>query len=122
MILALYAEQGDGFLDRLRGMFAFVLYDGARDRWLIARDHLGIIPLYTGRDAEGTLHVASELKALVPVCTHVAVFPPGHLWTSGEPEPRRWWSRPWQRCENVASCTTDQAALAAALDDACAAI
>ena len=58
VILALYAERGDDFLDDLRGMFAFVLYDGERDRWLVARDHLGIIPLYWGRDAEGTLHVA----------------------------------------------------------------
>ena len=99
-------------------MFAFVLYDQEQDRWLIARDHLGIIPLYTGRDADGTLHVASEMKALVPVCTQVEVFPPGHLWTSGEPAPRRWWSRDWQSWEGVAGCTTDRAALTAALDDA----
>jgi asparagine synthase (glutamine-hydrolysing) len=118
VILALYAEQGDAFVDRLRGMFAFVLYDQARDRWLIARDHMGIIPLYYGRDAAGTLHVASEMKALVPVCTQVAVFPPGHLWVSGEAAPRRWWTRPWQSWEGVQDAATDRAALTAALDDA----
>jgi asparagine synthase (glutamine-hydrolysing) len=118
VILALYAERGDDFLDELRGMFAFVLYDQARDRWLIARDHLGIVPLYWGRDDAGTLHVASELKALVPVCAEVAVFPPGHLWSSDEPAPRRWWRRDWQSWEGVEKCTTDRAALTAALDDA----
>ena len=118
VILALYAERGDDFLDELRGMFAFVLYDQARDRWLIARDHLGLVPLYWGRDDAGTLHVASELKALVPVCAEVAVFPPGHLWSSDEPAPRRWWRRDWQSWEGVEHRTTDRAALAAALDDA----
>ena len=118
VILALYAEHGEGFLDQLRGMFAFVLYDEARGRWLIARDHMGIIPLYTGYDAEGTLHVASELKALEPVCREVAVFPPGHLWMSGQKAPRRWWRRDWQSWDGVKDATTDRAALAAALDDA----
>ncbi|HPF69106.1 MAG TPA: asparagine synthase B, partial [Candidatus Krumholzibacteria bacterium] len=118
VILALYAEHGDAFVDRLRGMFAFVLYDQAKGRWLIARDHMGIIPLYYGYDDAGTLHVASELKALVPVCTRVAVFPPGHQWSSGEAAPRRWWSRSWQAWEGVEACRTDRGALAAALDDA----
>ncbi len=118
VILALYSEQGENFLDSLRGMFAFVLYDQTRDRWLIARDHLGIIPLYYGRDTAGTLHVASEMKALEPVCDEVAVFPPGHLWSSGQEAPRRWWRRDWQSWEGVAGCTTDKAALKAALDDA----
>ncbi len=118
VILALYAEHGSTFLDRLRGMFAFVLYDQDQDRWLIARDHMGIIPLYFGRDAAGTLHVASEMKALVPVCEQVEVFPPGHLWLSGEPAPRRWWHRTWRSWEGVEACTTDRAALTAALDDA----
>ncbi|MBK8164418.1 MAG: asparagine synthase B [bacterium] len=118
VILALYAEQGDAFVDRLRGMFAFVLYDQARGRWLIARDHLGIVPLYTGRDEAGTLHVASELKALEPVCREVTVFPPGHLWTSGQTTPRRWWRRDWQTWEGVEHRVTDRTALAAALDDA----
>lgn len=118
VILALYEERGDDFLDLLRGMFAFVLYDEARDRWLIARDHMGIVPLYVGTDEAGTLHVASELKALEPVCREVSVFPPGHVWTSEEPAPRRWWRRDWQTWEGVAGCVTDRAALTAALDDA----
>jgi hypothetical protein len=69
VILALYRERGADFLGELQGMFAFVLYDAEADRYLVARDHMGIVPLYTGRDAEGRLYVASEMKALVPVCT-----------------------------------------------------
>ncbi|MGD9548228.1 MAG: asparagine synthase B [Candidatus Krumholzibacteriia bacterium] len=118
VILALYAEHGDGFLDRLRGMFAFVLYDQELQRWLIARDHLGIIPLYLGWDAAGTLHVASEMKALTPVCVRVETFPPGHLWCSGEPAPRRWWARDWQSWDGVKDRRTDPEALQGALEDA----
>jgi asparagine synthase (glutamine-hydrolysing) len=118
VILGLYARYGDDFADRLRGMFAFCLYDAGRDRWLIARDHQGIIPLYWGRDAEGTLHVASEMKALAPVCADVQVFPPGHQWSSGEDAPRRWWTPSWRSWEGVAACGTDRAALRDALDDA----
>ncbi len=118
IMLALYEEHGDDFVDMLRGMFAFVLYDEAKDRWLIARDHMGIVPLYVGTDEAGTLHVASELKALEPVCREVSVFPPGHLWTSDDVAPRRWWRRDWQSWEGVAGCVTDRAALKAALDDA----
>lgn len=118
VILALYAEHGEHFLDQLRGMFAFVLYDQKRDSWLIARDHMGIIPLYYGYDEAGTLHVASEMKSLEPVCREVAVFPPGHLWLKGQKAPRRWWRRDWQSWEGVEHCATDRAALTAALDDA----
>ncbi|MBM4343751.1 MAG: asparagine synthase B [Deltaproteobacteria bacterium] len=99
VILPLYEQHGVQFLDRLRGMFAFVLYDnGAADgkpRWLIARDAIGIIPLYVGRTADGTLVVASEMKALVGVCTTVKAFPPGHYQTQDDAAPVRWWHRDW---------------------------
>ncbi|HZD04701.1 MAG TPA: asparagine synthase B, partial [Longimicrobiales bacterium] len=77
------------------GIFAFVLYDGARERYVIARDPIGVVPLYMGRDDRGQLHVASEMKALVPVCRHVEEFPPGHVLDSLEGEIRRWYRRPW---------------------------
>lgn len=118
VILALYHELGDDFIAALNGIFAFVLYDAERDRWLIARDHMGIIPLYTGRDEEGNLHVASEMKALVPVCREVAEFPPGHLWTSDEAEPRRWYHRPWRGYEAVAGTPAHPAMLRGALEGA----
>ena len=95
VILPLYRERGTEFLDALNGIFAFVLYDGARERYVIARDPIGVVPLYMGRDDRGQLHVASEMKALVPVCRHVEEFPPGHVLDSLEGEIRRWYRRPW---------------------------
>jgi len=118
IILALYRERGDGFVDALNGIFAFVLYDAERDRWLIARDHMGIVPLYTGRDDEGNLHVASEMKALVPVCREVAEFPPGHLWASGQPEPVRWYHRGWRAYDAVAGAPAEPRMLREAMEAA----
>lgn len=96
IILPLYRDFGARGLDMLEGMFAFVLFDAANKAYLIARDHLGIVPLYTGRDAAGNLLVASEMKALAPICRTVQTFPPGHYLASAEgPEPKRYWSRDW---------------------------
>ena len=119
VILALYRERGADFLDELNGIFAFVLYDAARDRYLVARDHLGIVPLYMGRDAEGTLHVASEMKALVPVCPDVREFPPGHVLDSAAGgEPRPWYIRAWREYKAVRGGPSDPAIVRGALEDA----
>jgi asparagine synthase (glutamine-hydrolysing) len=118
VILPLYREHGADFLDLLNGIFAFVLYDAERDRWLIARDHLGIVPLYTGRDERGNLYVASEMKALVPVCRTVAEFPPGHVWESGDAGPRPWYRREWRDYDAVAGRPAESAAIRTALEDA----
>ena len=75
VILALYKDKGADFLDELNGIFGFALYDAAEDAYLIARDHMGIIPLYMGWDQNGTFYVASELKALEGVCTKIELFP-----------------------------------------------
>ena len=98
VILGLYAEQGSGFVDRLNGIFAFVLYDAEQDRYIVARDHMGIVPLYTGRDDEGRFFVASEMKALMPVCRSVEEFPPGHVLDSadGDAVPKPWYHRAWR--------------------------
>ncbi|TVR01636.1 MAG: asparagine synthase B [Deltaproteobacteria bacterium] len=102
VLLPLYREHGEAFLDLLEGMFAFVLWDEDSGSALIARDPIGIIPLYMGRDTEGRLVVASEMKALTPVCGHVEPFPPGHvLNTADGAGPRRWWTRPWRAFEAV---------------------
>ena len=101
VILALYREHGADFLDKLVGIFAFVLYDAEQDRYLIARDPMGVMPLYTGRDEHGTLLVASEMKALVPVCKQIETFPPGHVWDSAVGEPVRYYTRDWMDYEPV---------------------
>ena len=122
VILALYEEYGADFLDRLNGIFAFVLYDARTKSWLVGRDHLGIIPLYQGRDAAGNLYVASEMKALVPVCTQLWEFKPGQyqLGGGGQParDPVRYYDRAWTSYENVRDVVTDRAALKRGLEDA----
>ncbi len=117
VILPLYQAQGAGFLDRLRGMFAFVLFDAARDHWLIARDPIGIIPLYTGLDEQGRLYVASEMKALMDVCTQVQEFPPGHVWQSGDEAPVAYFQPAWREFDAVSTQPTDRERLAGALED-----
>lgn len=96
VILALYAKKGVGFLDDLNGIFAFALYDVENDTYLIARDHMGVIPLYMGWDANGTFYIASELKALEGYCTKIELFPPGHYLCSTDGEIKRWYERDWQ--------------------------
>ncbi len=120
VILPLYEQSGVQFLDQLRGMFAFVLYDSGGDgqpRWLIARDAIGIIPLYVGRTADGTLVVSSEMKALVGVCTTVKAFPPGHYQTQDDAAPVRWWQRDWFEVDAVPDHPLDLRRLHDALVD-----
>jgi asparagine synthase (glutamine-hydrolysing) len=80
----LYQDKGIDFLEELNGIFAFVLYDEKRDEFLIARDPIGVIPLYIGYDADGTVYVASELKALEGQCQRYEPFLPGHYLWSGD--------------------------------------
>jgi len=118
VLLALYREKGVDFLDDLNGIFAFALYDVDQQAYLIARDHMGIIPLYMGWDAEGTFYVASELKALEGVCTKIELFPPGHYWFSKDAQPVKWYQRDWVDFEAVKDNTTSIEQLHDALADA----
>jgi asparagine synthase (glutamine-hydrolysing) len=118
VILPLYLEKGPDFLEDLIGMYAFCLYDDERDRWMIARDPIGIIPLYYGHDSNGQLLVASEMKALMDVCNQVHEFPPGHYWVSGQDLPRRWYHRPWEEYAAVENAVSDVGGLREALEQA----
>ena len=95
VILALYEEKGVDFIDEMNGIFGFAIYDAERDEYFVARDHMGIIPLYIGWDANGTFYVASELKALEGVCTKIELFPPGHYLSSKDGELTKWYQRDW---------------------------
>lgn len=118
VILALYQEYGCDFLDKLNGIFAFVLYDKAKDCYLVGRDHMGIIPLYTGRDTSGNFYVASEMKALVPVCKTVEVFSPGHYLYSKDDAPVHYYQRDWRAYEAVAQNSASSEELREALEAA----
>lgn len=118
VILALYRDKGDKFLNGLDGIFAFALYDVEQDEYLIARDPIGVIPLYYGYDKEGRLYVASELKALEGQCDEYKVFPPGHLLTSRDKEPRRYYQKDWFSYDNVKDNPADKDELREALEGA----
>lgn len=116
VILALYKDKGIRFLEELNGIFAFALYDEETDDYLIARDPIGVIPLYIGRDKEGRIYFGSELKALEGFCDEYEPFLPGHYYWGREGKMHRWYTRDWMQysavkdnyntdCPNVNSAT-----------------
>jgi asparagine synthase (glutamine-hydrolysing) len=118
VILALYKEKGVGFLDDLNGIFGFAIYDVVEDEYLVARDHMGIIPLYIGWDQNGTFYVASELKALEGVCAKIELFPPGHYLSSKDGKFVKWYSREWTAFDAVKENKTCIAEIKEALEAA----
>ena len=119
VILALYKDKGVDFVDDLNGIFGFAIYDVENDEYFIARDHMGIIPLYIGWDQNGTFYVASELKALEGTCSKIELFPPGHYMSSKDGKFVQWYKRDWREYaavkENETSIATIKEALEAAV-------
>ncbi len=118
VILALYQEKGADFLDEMNGIFGFAIYDTDNDSYFIARDHMGIIPLYMGWDKNGTFYVASELKALEGTCTTIELFPPGHYLHSSDGELKQWYTREWMEYEAVKENATSISEIRDALEAA----
>ena len=118
IILALYKQKGVDFLDDLNGIFGFAVYDVENDTYFLARDHMGIIPLYIGWDQNGTFYVASELKALEPFCTKIELFPPGHYFYSKDNAFVQWYKRDWTDYEAVVDNQTSIEAIKTALEAA----
>ena len=118
VILALYREKGISFIEDLNGIFAFALYDTEKDDFLIARDHMGVIPLYIGKDSSGRIYCASELKALEGICDSYRPFPPGHYYLGSEGVTKRWYRRDWEDYVNVCHNPADPACLRKALESA----
>ena len=118
IILALYQDKGINFVDDLNGIFAFAIYDSINNEFFIARDHMGIIPLYMGWDKYGTFYVASELKALEGFCSKIELFPPGHYWFGKNSAPTRWYIRDWVDYQKVKNNRTNISDLHDALSDA----
>jgi asparagine synthase (glutamine-hydrolysing) len=118
VILALYKKKGTSFIDELNGIFGFAIYDVEKDEYFVARDHMGIIPLYIGWDQNGTFYVASELKALEGVCSKIELFPPGHYLSSKDGKLVQWYKRDWFDYDAVKENHTSIADLRIALEAA----
>ncbi|MCM1336466.1 MAG: asparagine synthase B [Candidatus Amulumruptor caecigallinarius] len=116
VILALYRDKGPEFLEELNGIFAFALYDEENDFYMVARDPIGVIPLYMGQDKHGRKYFASELKALEGVCSVIEPFLPGHVYDSRSGEMRRWYKRDWEEYEAVKDNSTSIDELREALE------
>jgi len=117
IILALYREKGPAFLNDLNGIFAFALFDLEKDVYLIARDHMGIVPLYKGWDKQGNFFVASELKALEGICPRIEVFLPGHYLFSPDGIETQWYNPEWKDFDKVKNNTSSIVDLRKALED-----
>lgn len=110
-IIPLYLAKGEDMLSSLRGMFAFFLYDKRDDSFFVARDHIGIIPLYIGWGDDGSVWIASEMKALVAECRTLKVFPPGHHYSSKTGSFTQWYTPVWRTLKEVyaaVQCTVAQ--------------
>lgn len=118
VILALYRKKGIHFLEDLNGIFAFALYDAEHDEFLIARDPIGVIPLYIGYDHDGKVYCASELKALEGFCERYEPFLPGHYYYSREGQMKRWYTRDWMEYDAVKDNQTSVSAVHDALEAA----
>jgi len=116
VILPLYRDKGPSFLEEMNGIFAFALYDRENDSYFIARDHIGIIPLYMGWDQFGNFYVASELKALEGVCKKIEEFLPGHYLYSRDGVMKKWYTRDWMDYSAVENNTTSIDDLRSALE------
>ena len=118
VILPLYEKYGPDFLDKINGIFAFAIYDSHKDEYFIARDHMGIIPLYIGWDEKNVFYVSSELKALEGQCEKIELFPPGQYLISSENKFKKWYIRDWEYFDNVKSLESDINKLRESLEDA----
>lgn len=119
VINALYREdEPASYLNRLNGIFAFALWDKAKGRVIIARDPIGVVPLYWGHDKQGRLCVASEMKSLSDTCADVAQFPPGHWYDSSTDTLSKYYERPWRDYDAVAGVDVSLAELREAFERA----
>ena len=118
IIIALYHLKGKDFLNDLNGIFGFVLYDSFENKFLVARDHVGIIPLYVGWDKNNTMYVSSELKALEGKCQKIEIFPPGCIYHSDDKNYIKWYNKSWMNFDTVKNNETRIEDLKKSLEDA----
>ncbi len=115
VILYLYEEYGPCFVEMLNGIFAFILYNKESGDCFVARDHIGICPLYIGWDKQGSVWFASELKALDSVCEEIQEFPPGSYYAGKEKKFTKWYKPKWIEPQGKAPVTNLRLELEAAV-------
>jgi asparagine synthase (glutamine-hydrolysing) len=118
VIIPLYESKGVNFLNDLNGIFAFALYDSSKGTYIIARDHMGIIPLYMGWDKKNIFYVSSELKSLEGVCDKIELFPPGHFLESHDMKLKEWYKPEWTSFDSVKNAKTSISLIHDSLSDA----
>ena len=118
VIIPLYESKGVNFLNDLNGIFAFALYDSSKGTYIIARDHMGIIPLYMGWDKKNIFYVSSELKSLEGVCDKIELFPPGHFLESHDMKLKEWYKPEWTSFDSVKNAKTSISSIHDSLSDA----
>ena len=118
VIISLFDKYRDKFIDKMNGIFGFVIYDKKENEFFIARDHMGIIPLYIGWDKNKIFYVASELKALEGTCEKIEVFPPGQYMSSKDFKYKKWYTRDWTDFENIKENKTNLNDLKVGLEQA----
>ena len=118
VILPLFEKYGPNFLDKLNGIFAFAIYDSKKDEYFVARDHMGIIPLYIGWDNKDVFYVSSELKALEGQCSKIELFPPGNYLFNSDNNFKSWYKRDWEDFENVKDLKSNIEKLRESLENA----
>ena len=118
VIIALYDKFGVEFVDKMNGIFGFVIYDSFKNVYFVSRDHMGIIPLYVGWSSDGVFYVSSELKSLEGICNKIEIFPPGNYYSSKTKNYVSWYKRDWMSFENVKSNNTSIEDLKKGLEDA----
>ena len=111
VLIPLYESKGVNFLNDLNGIFAFALYDSSKETFLIARDHIGIIPLYMGWDDSNIFYISSELKSLEGVCNKIKLFPPGHYLESHNMKLKEWYKPKWTSFDYVKDAKTSVASI-----------
>ena len=101
VIIPLFKEYGKDLLNHLNGIFSFFLYDKLENAFFVARDPIGVIPLYMGKDKNGTSYFSSEMKSLVGKCQNIKEFPPGYYMTNNDAEPVKYYKKNWMSFDNI---------------------
>uniref|UniRef100_A0A1J3IMU0 Asparagine synthetase [glutamine-hydrolyzing] n=1 Tax=Noccaea caerulescens TaxID=107243 RepID=A0A1J3IMU0_NOCCA len=117
VIAHLYEEHGEEFVDMLDGVFSFVLLNTRDNSFMVARDAIGVTPLYIGWGTDGSVWISSEMKGLNEDCEHFEAFPPGNLYSSKSGGFKQWYNPPWYN-EIVPSTPYEPLALRRAFEDA----